>query len=164
MRSKELPSQLHKMCCIGCFLEKSGLYNYSSTWWTLKLWDTRLSGQMNLIPKDIVCRKPGSTHHIKNTIPMVKNEGGGRIMLLVLLEEERNAVIAFMKAWSKTLRTWRFNFQQDNDPKHRVKTMQEWLKGWLCKCLIVVQPEPWLEPNQKYLVKPENGCPLTVSI
>lgn len=98
MRLKELSAQLRdrtgrgykKMCCIKGFLEQSGLYNFSSTWRTLRLWDTRFSGQMNLISKDNFCRKPGSAHHMQNTI--VKHGGG-------------NAAISFMKAWSKALRT-----------------------------------------------------------
>ncbi len=46
----------------------------------------------------------------------------------------------------------RFNFQQDNEPKHiaRVAYRQ------LCECPWLDQPEPELQPNQIFLEKPEN--------
>ncbi len=46
----------------------------------------------------------------------------------------------------------RFTFQQDNDPKHiaRVAYRQ------LCECPWVARPQPGIEPNQIFLVKPEN--------
>ncbi len=46
----------------------------------------------------------------------------------------------------------RFNFQQDNEPKHTARVAYR----QLCECPWVDQPEPELEPNQIFLEKPEN--------
>uniref|UniRef100_A0A9J7YB28 Transposase n=1 Tax=Cyprinus carpio carpio TaxID=630221 RepID=A0A9J7YB28_CYPCA len=94
--------------------------------------------------KRYVWRKPGTAHHLSNTVPTVKH-GGGSIMLwgcfsaagtgrLVAIEGKMNAA----KYWdildenllqsAQDLRLGRrFTFQQDNDPKHTAKITKEWL-------------------------------------
>ena len=52
----------------------------------------------------------------------------------------------------------RFTFQQDNNPKHKVKTTQEWLQ-----VVCVAQSEPGLEPDLTFL-EPENSCAVTLPI
>jgi hypothetical protein len=54
----------------------------------------------------------------------------------------------------------RFTFQQDNNPKHTDKTMQEWLRD---KSLNVLE-WPRLSPDQKSLERPENSCATTLPI
>ena len=130
-----------------------------------------------------VWRKPGTTHHLPNTILTVRH-GGGSIMLwwcfsvagtggLVRVERKQNGakykdilnknVVQSAQdlrlGWSPA---YRFTLQQDNDPKHTAKTTQA--LGQLCECPWVTQPEPWLEPNWKCLERPENGCPPMVRI
>ncbi len=46
----------------------------------------------------------------------------------------------------------RFTFQQDNDLKHTARGAYR----QLCECPWAPQPEPGIEPNQKFLEKPEN--------
>ena len=117
-----------------------------------------------LYTKGHVWRKNG-------TIPMVKH-GGGSIMLcacfsaagtgrLVRTEGKMNGAKyreildenLFQSA--RDLRLGRmFTIQQDNEPKHTAKTMQEglWDKS---QCPRVAQPEPGLEPDRTSLEKPE---------
>ncbi len=94
--------------------------------------------------KRYVWRKPGSTHHLSNTVPTVKH-GGGSIMLwgcfsaagtgrLVAIEGKMNAakykdiLDENLLQSAQDLRLGRrFTFQQDNDPKHTAKITKEWL-------------------------------------
>ncbi len=91
-----------------------------------------------------VWRKPGTAHHLSNTVPTVKH-GGGSIMLcgcfsaagtgrLVAIEGKMNAVKyrdildENLLQSAQDLRLGRrFTFQQDNDPKHTAKITKEWL-------------------------------------
>ncbi len=91
-----------------------------------------------------VWRKPGTAHHLSNTVPTVKH-GGGSIMLwgcfsaagtgrLVAIEGKMNAakyrdiLDENLLQSAQDLRLGRrFTFQQDNDPKHTAKIMKEWL-------------------------------------
>ena len=96
--------------------------------------------------KRYVWRKPGTAHHLPNTIPTVKH-GGGSIMLwgcfsaagtgrLVAIEGKMNAAKyrdileenLFQSALDLRLGR-RFTFQQDNDPKHTAKITKEWLRN-----------------------------------
>ncbi len=91
-----------------------------------------------------VWRKPGTAHHLSNTVPTVKH-GGGSIMLwgcfsaagtgrLVAIEGKMNAakyrdiLDENLLQSAQDLRLGRrFTFQQDNDPKHTAKITKEWL-------------------------------------
>ncbi len=91
-----------------------------------------------------VWRKPGTAHHLSNTVPTVKH-GGGSIMLwgcfsaagtgrLVAIEGKMNAVKYrdildenFLQSAQDLRLVRRFTFQQDNDPKHTAKITKEWL-------------------------------------
>ncbi len=94
--------------------------------------------------KRYVWRKPGTAHHLSNTVPTVKH-GGGSIMLwgcfsaagtgrLVAIEGKMNAakyrdiLDEHLLQSAQDLRLGRrFTFQQDNDPKHTAKITKEWL-------------------------------------
>ncbi len=94
--------------------------------------------------KRYVWRKPGTAHHLSNTVPIVKH-GGGSIMLwgcfsaagtgrLVAIEGKMNAakyrdiLDENLLQSAQDLRLGRrFTFQQDNDPKHTAKITKEWL-------------------------------------
>ncbi len=94
--------------------------------------------------KRYVWRKPGTAHHLSNTVPTVKH-GGGSIMLwgcfsaagtgrLVAIEGKMNAakyrdiLDENLLQSAQDLRLGRrFTFQQDNDPKHTAKIKKEWL-------------------------------------
>ncbi|KAL0159195.1 hypothetical protein M9458_042920, partial [Cirrhinus mrigala] len=109
----------------------------------------RFSGLMRprafrLNSKRYVWRKPGTAHHLSNTVPAVKH-GGGSIMLwgcfsaagtgrLVTIEGKMNAakyrdiLDENLLQSAQDLRLGRrFTFQQDNDPKHTAKITKEWL-------------------------------------
>ncbi|XDV26111.1 hypothetical protein PO909_029896 [Leuciscus waleckii] len=90
--------------------------------------------------KRYVWRKPGTAHHLSNTVSTVKH-GGGSIMLwgcfsaagtgrLVAIEGKMNAAkyrdILDINLLQSALGR-RFTFQQDNDPKHTAKITKEWL-------------------------------------
>ncbi|KAK3574637.1 hypothetical protein QTP86_011551 [Hemibagrus guttatus] len=94
--------------------------------------------------KHHVWRKPGTVHHLANTIPTVKH-GGGSIMLwgcflaagtgrLVRIEGKMTSAMyrdildenLLQNALDLRLGQ-RFIFQQDNDPKHTAKITKEWL-------------------------------------
>ncbi|KAL0148615.1 hypothetical protein M9458_056055 [Cirrhinus mrigala] len=94
--------------------------------------------------KRYVWRKPGTAHHLSNTVPTVKHCGGS-IMLwgcfsaagtgrLVATEGKMNAakyrdiLDENLLQSAQDLRLGRrFTFQQDNDPKHTAKITKEWL-------------------------------------
>ncbi len=88
--------------------------------------------------KQYLWRRPGTAHHLSNTVPTVKH-GGGSIMLwggfsaagtgrLVAIEGKMNAakyrdiLDENLLQSAQDLRLGRrFTFQQDNDPKHTAK-------------------------------------------
>ncbi|CAM4732966.1 unnamed protein product [Leuciscus chuanchicus] len=94
--------------------------------------------------KRYVWRKPGTAHHLSNTVSTVKH-GGGSIMLwgcfsaagtgrLVAIEGKMNAakyrdiLDENLLQSALDLRLGRrFTFQLDNDPKHTAKITKEWL-------------------------------------
>uniref|UniRef100_A0A9J7WXV5 Transposase n=1 Tax=Cyprinus carpio carpio TaxID=630221 RepID=A0A9J7WXV5_CYPCA len=109
------------------------------------LWsDETKMERFGLNSKRYVWRKPGTAHHLSNTVPTVKH-GGGSIMLwgcfsaagtgrLVAIEEKMNAakyrdiLDENLLQSAQDLRLGRrFTFQQDNDPKHTAKITKEWL-------------------------------------
>ncbi len=99
---------------------------------------------LGLNSKRYVWRKPGTAHHLSNTVPTVKH-GGGSIMLwgcfsaagtgrLVAIEGKMNAakyrdiLDENLLQSAQDLRLGRrFTFQQDNVPKHTAKITKEWL-------------------------------------
>ncbi len=94
--------------------------------------------------KRYVWRKPGTAHHLSNTVPTVKH-GGGSIMLwgcfsaagtgrLVAIKGKMNAAKYrdildenLLQSAQDLRLSRRFTFQQDNDPKHTAKITKEWL-------------------------------------
>ncbi len=109
---------------------------------SLVWWDQDRTFGLN--SKRYVWRKPGTAHHLSNTVPTVKH-GGGSIMLwgcfsaagtgrLVAIEGKMNAakyrdiLDENLLQSAQDLRLGRrFTFQQDNDPKHTAKITKEWL-------------------------------------
>ncbi len=138
-----------------------------NTWRTPRWWQIRFSGLMRprfgLNSKRYVWRKPGTAHHLSNTVPTVKH-GGGSIMLrgcfsaagtgrLVAIEGKMNAakyrdiLDENLLQSAQDLRLGRrFTFQQDNDPKHTAKITKEWLSQQLCDCSWMAQQSPDLNP------------------
>ncbi len=114
-----------------------------NTWRILWSDETKIE-LFGLNSKRYVWRKPGTAHHLSNTVPTVKH-GGGSIMLwgcfsaagtgrLVAIEGKMNAVKyrdildENLLQSAQDLRLGRrFTFQQDNDPKHTAKITKEWL-------------------------------------
>ncbi|KAF7656113.1 hypothetical protein LDENG_00045810 [Lucifuga dentata] len=94
-------------------------------------------------------RKPGTVHHLRNTIPTVKH-GGGSIMLWGCFSASGTRRLVRIDGR-------RFMFQHDNDPKHRVKITQEWLKDKSVPAR-VAQPEPRPESNRASVERAQNGC------
>ncbi len=109
------------------------------------LWSDKTKIELlGLNSKRYVWRKPGTAHHLSNTVPTVKH-GVGRIMLwgcfsaagtgrLVAIEGKMNAakyrdiLDENLLQSARDLRLGRrFTFQQDNDPKHTAKITKEWL-------------------------------------
>ncbi|KAK3522444.1 hypothetical protein QTP86_011011 [Hemibagrus guttatus] len=136
-RRKALLSKRHMMA----YLEsaKSHLKD-SQTMRNKILWSDETKIELfGLNGKRHVWRKPGTAHHLPNTIPTVKH-GGGSIMLwgcisatgtrrLVRIERKMNAAMyrdildesLLQSALDLRLGRW-FIFQQDNNPEHRVQT------------------------------------------
>ncbi len=114
-----------------------------NTWRILWSDETKIE-LFGLNSKRYVWRKPGTAHHLSNTVPTVKH-GGGSIMLwgcfsaagtgrLVAIEGKMNAakyrdiLDENLLQSAQDLRLGRrFTFQQDNDPKHTAKITKEWL-------------------------------------
>ncbi len=109
------------------------------------LWSDETKVELfGLNSKRYVWRKPGTAHHLSNTVPTVKH-GGGSIMLwgcfsaagtgrLVAIEGKMNAakyrdiLDENLLQSAQDLRLGRrFTFQKDNDPKHTAKITKEWL-------------------------------------
>ncbi len=113
--------------------------------------------------KRYVWRKPGTAHHLSNTVPTVKH-GGGSIMLwgcfsaagtgrLVAIEGKMNAakyrdiLDENLLQSAQDLRLGRrFTFQQDNDPKHTAKITKEWLHNNTVTVLEWPSQSPDLNP------------------
>jgi len=110
-----------------------------------------------------VWRKPGTAHHLPNTIPTVTH-GGGSIMLcgcfsaagtgrLVAIEGKMNVANyrdileenLFQSALDLRLGR-RLTFQQDNDPKHTAKITKEWLRNNSVTILDWPSQNPGLNP------------------
>ncbi len=136
-RRKPLLSARHMKACME-FAKKN-------TWRILWLWSDETKIELfGLNSKRYVWRKPGTAHHLSNTVPTVKH-GGGSIMLwgcfsaagtgrLVAIEGKMNAakyrdiLDENLLQSAQDLRLGRrFTFQQDNDPKHTAKITKEWL-------------------------------------
>ena len=110
-----------------------------------------------------VWRKPGTAHHLANSLPTVKH-GGGSIMLwgcfsaaatgrLVRVEEKMNAAMYRDILEENLLQSAldlrlgrRFIFQQDNDPKHTAKMTKEWLRDNSVNVLEWPSQSPDLNP------------------
>ncbi len=123
---------------------------------------------MNLNSKHRVWRKAGTDHHMQSTIPKVKCAGSSLMLWgcssaagtegLVRVEEKLNAP----KYWDRlsenpvqsiqNLRLGRrFNFQQDNDPKHTARVA--YITLWMS---LSGPATAWDWTNQIFLEKPEN--------
>uniref|UniRef100_A0A9J8BXV5 Tc1-like transposase DDE domain-containing protein n=1 Tax=Cyprinus carpio carpio TaxID=630221 RepID=A0A9J8BXV5_CYPCA len=66
--------------------------------------------------KRYVWRKPGTAHHLSNTVPTMNAAKYRDILDENLLQSAQDLRLGR-----------RFTFQQDNDPKHTAKIMKEWL-------------------------------------
>ncbi len=79
-------------------------------------------------------RKPGTAHHLSNTVPTVKH-GGGSIMVWGCFSAAGTTgcnrgkdECSQVQGYPQDLRLGRrFTFQQDNDPKHTAKITKKWL-------------------------------------
>ncbi len=117
----------------------------------------------DLNSKRYVWRKPGTAHHLSNTVPTVKH-GGGSIMLwgcfsaagtgrLVAIEGKMNAAKYrdildenLLQSAQDIRLGRRFTFQQDNDPKPTAKITKEWLHNNSVTFLEGPSQSPGLNP------------------
>uniref|UniRef100_A0AAQ4RDI1 Tc1-like transposase DDE domain-containing protein n=1 Tax=Gasterosteus aculeatus aculeatus TaxID=481459 RepID=A0AAQ4RDI1_GASAC len=151
-RRTTISAALHKSGLFGRVARRKPLFSKKHT--TARLKDSQtmrnnifglMKQRFGLNAKRRVWRKPGTAHHLANTIPTVKH-GGGSIMLwgrfsaggterLVRIEGKMNAAMyrdtldENMLQSALDLRLGRrLIFQQDNDPKHTAKITKEWLR------------------------------------
>jgi hypothetical protein len=136
------------------------------------LWSDETKIQLfGLNAKLHIWRKPG-------TIPTVK-QGGGSIIRwgcfsaaetarLVRIEGKMNGATDreildenLLQSTQDLRLGQRFTFQMDNNPKHKAKTTQEWLRS---QCPRMAQPVPGLEHDRTSLERPENSCAATLPI
>ncbi len=116
-----------------------------------------------------VWREPGTAHHLQSTILKVKCAGSSPMLCgcfsaagtdgLIRVEEKLNApryCDSLMKTQSRAFRASNWAEGLPSNRTMTLNTQQEWLKGQLCKCPWVAQPQPGLEPNQIFLEKHEN--------
>ncbi|XDV18669.1 hypothetical protein PO909_024315 [Leuciscus waleckii] len=132
--------------------------------WKSILWSDETKIELfGLNSKRYVWRKPGTAHHLSNTVSTVKH-GGGSIMLwgcfsaaetgrLVAIEGKMNAakyrdiLDENLLQSALDLRLGRrFTFQQDNDPKHTAKITKEWLHNISVTVLEWPSQSPDLNP------------------
>ena len=160
-RRKPLLSKRHMTACLE--FAKRHLKD-SQTMRNKILWSDETKIELfGLNAKRHVWRKPGTTHHLANTIPTVKH-GGGSIMLwgcfsaagtgrLVRIEGRMNAAMYRDILDDNLLQSAldlglgrRFIFQQDNDPKHTAKITKEWLRDNSVNVLEWPSQSPDLNP------------------
>ncbi len=151
-RKSTITAALHQSGLYGRVARRKPLLSarHMKAWSLLKntwriLWSDETKIELfGLNSKRYVWRKPGTAHHLSNTVPTVKH-GGGSIMLwgcfsaagtgrLVAIEGKMNAakyrdiLDENLLQIAQDLRLGRrFTFQQDNDPKHTAKITKEWL-------------------------------------
>ncbi|KAK1786617.1 hypothetical protein P4O66_003058 [Electrophorus voltai] len=159
-RRKPLLSKRHKTACLE--FAKRHLKD-SQTMRNKILWsdETKIE-HFGLNAKRHVWRKPGTAHHLANTIATVKH-GGGSIMLwgcfsaagtgiLVRVEGKTNAAmyrdileenLLWTSDWGKGSSS-----NRTNDPKHTAKITKEWLRDNSVNILEWPSQSPDLNPNE----------------
>ncbi len=142
-------------------LQKNKHHCNTPTIWTLTLWETRLSGLMNLNSKHHIWRKADSAHHLQSTIPKVKCAGSSLMLWscfsvagtegLVGVEERLNAPKYWDSLSENTVQSTQnlrldrsLYFQRDNDPNHTARVAYT----KLCECPWVALPRPGIKPSQ----------------
>ncbi|KAI5626237.1 hypothetical protein C0J50_14227, partial [Silurus asotus] len=144
---------------------------------TLRPWETKIE-LFGLNARCHVWRKPGTAHHLANTIPTVKHSGGS-IMLwvcfsvagtrrLVRVEGKINAAMyryilnenLLQSTLDLRLGVWCI-FQQDNDPKHTATITKEWLQDSV-NVLECPSQSPDLNPNEHLKMAVHRRSPLNL--